>query len=103
MTLDPLRIILALLCAGTGVSVEYAGCIIEHESSWQPDAVGAAGEIGLAQILPDTGEWLAGLAGVPWDVERLYAPVYSMTLLVTGLERDLDWLWHTEHLCRECR
>ena len=101
--IDATRIILALLCAGTGVSVDYAGCIIEHESAWQPDAVGAAGEVGLAQILPDTGEWLAGLAGVEWDVERLYDPVYNARLLVTGLERDLDWLWHTVDYCTECR
>jgi len=98
----PLRIMLAIVCIGTGVSPAYAACIIEHESDWDPDAVGAAGEIGLAQILPDTGEWLAGLAGMSWDEQRLYDPVYNMRLLVTGLERGYDYLWHTEHLCREC-
>jgi len=96
-----LRIMLAIVCIGTGVSPAYAACIIEHESDWQPDAVGAAGEIGLAQILPDTGEWLAGLADMPWDEQRLYDPVYSMRLLVTGLERGYSWLWHTAPLC-EC-
>jgi len=99
--IDALRIMLAIVCVGTGVSPAYAGCIIEHESDWQPDAVGAAGEIGLAQILPDTGEWLAGLAGIAWDKQRLYDPVYSMRLLVTGLERGYDYLWHTTPLC-EC-
>jgi len=100
--IDATRIMLALLCAGTGVSVDYAGCIIEHESAWQPDAVGAAGEIGLAQILPDTGEWLAGMAGVEWDEQRLYDPVYNARLLVTGLERGYGHYWHTIGYCTEC-
>jgi len=100
--IEPLRIMLAILCAVSGVSFEYAACIIEHESAWQPDAVGAAGEVGLAQILPETGEWLAGLAGMEWDEERLWEPVYNMRLLVTGLEHGCARYWHTEHLCREC-
>jgi len=100
--IDPLRIILAVLCAIAGVNAGYAACIIEHESGWDADAVGTAGEIGLAQILPSTGEWLAGLAGMEWDEERLREPVYNMRLLVTGLEHGYARYWHTEYLCREC-
>jgi len=99
--LDPLRIILAVLCITAGVNFDYASCIIAHESDWDPNAVGAAGEIGLAQILPSTGKWLAGLAGMEWDEARLREPVYSMRLLVTGLEHGWDYLWHTTSLC-EC-
>ena len=99
---NPLRIILAVLCTAAGVSPAYAACIIEHENDWDPQAVGAAGEIGLAQILPDTGEWLAELAGVEWDEQQLYGSVYSMRLLVEGLKRGYARLWHTEYLCREC-
>lgn len=96
-----LRILLGMVCAGAGVSADYASCIIEHESDWDTQAVGAAGEIGLAQILPSTGEWLAGLAGIEWDEARLYDPVYSMRLLAEGLRRDYAWMWHTTPLC-EC-
>jgi len=100
--IEPLRIILAVLCAMAGVNAGYAACIIEHESGWDTDAVGAAGEIGLAQILPSTGEWLAGLAGMAWSEERLYEPVYNMKLLVTGLSRGYDDWWHVTPLCHEC-
>jgi len=100
--LDPLRIILAVLCVTAGVNFDYASCIIAHESDWDADAVGAAGEIGLAQILPSTGEWLAGLAGMEWDEERLRDPVYNMRLFVTGLSRGYDDWWHVMPLCREC-
>jgi len=97
--ITPLRIALAILCAAYGINPAYAECIITYESDWDVEAVGAAGEIGLAQILPDTGEWLAGLAGLEWDVDRLYDPVYNMILLMEGLSRGFDWLWHTVPLC----
>jgi len=100
--IDPLRIILAILCAVTGVNAGYAACIIQHESGWDADAVGAAGEIGLAQILPSTGEWLAGLAGMAWSEERLREPVYNMKLLLEGLSRGYAWLWHTSEFCTQC-
>lgn len=34
------------------------------ESRWNPDVVGAAGEVGIMQILPETGEWIASRLGV---------------------------------------
>jgi len=101
--IDPLRIILAVLCVTAGVNAAYAACIISYESDWDADAVGAAGEIGLAQILPSTGEWLAGLAGMEWDETRLTDPIYSMKLLLEGLSRGWgEWLWSTAPLCCEC-
>lgn len=34
------------------------------ESRWNPDVVGAAGEVGIMQILPETGAWIAERLGV---------------------------------------
>ncbi|WP_374712980.1 lytic transglycosylase domain-containing protein [Symbiobacterium terraclitae] len=34
------------------------------ESRWTPDVVGAAGEVGIMQILPETGAWIAERLGV---------------------------------------
>lgn len=40
--------------------------IIQTESRFNPLAVGTSGEIGLMQILPDTGEWIAGKSKIAW-------------------------------------
>lgn len=40
--------------------------IIQTESRFNPDVLGGAGEIGLMQILPATGEWIAGKAQMTW-------------------------------------
>ncbi|MEW8979578.1 MAG: lytic transglycosylase domain-containing protein [Symbiobacterium sp.] len=42
-----------------GVDPRLVAAVITVESRWDPDAVGAHGELGLMQILPSTGEWLA--------------------------------------------
>jgi len=40
--------------------------VIESESSFNPVTLGGHGEIGLMQILPTTGAWMAREAGVKW-------------------------------------
>jgi soluble lytic murein transglycosylase len=40
--------------------------IIQTESSFNPDLVGGVGEIGLMQIRPETGEWIAKKSGLLW-------------------------------------
>ena len=40
--------------------------IVEHESEFHPDRVGASGEIGLMQILPATAESVARALGMPF-------------------------------------
>ena len=37
----------------------WVASIIRCESNFQPDAVSPAGAIGLMQIMPETGEWIA--------------------------------------------
>lgn len=40
--------------------------VIQSESRFNPDARGGHGEIGLMQILPPTGSWIAEKAGIKW-------------------------------------
>jgi soluble lytic murein transglycosylase len=50
--------------------------VMKTESSFNPDAVGSAGEIGLMQILPRTAEWIAKKYDLPWrGPESLHDPV----------------------------
>lgn len=38
--------------------------VVTVETKWDPDAVGSYGELGLMQVLPSTGGWLAGRMGL---------------------------------------
>ena len=44
------------------------------ESSYDASAVSKDGAIGLMQIMPATGEWIAGKFGEDFTVEGLYEP-----------------------------
>ena len=48
--------------------------VILAESSYRPDAVSKADARGLMQILPSTGEWIAGKFGESFDVGNLFLP-----------------------------
>jgi soluble lytic murein transglycosylase len=55
---------------------------ITHESNWAADAVSKAGAMGLMQIMPTTGRWLAKYEGINWtsDKEILFNPIYNVRL-----------------------
>lgn len=48
--------------SGVSETIEPAiiAALIQRESSGNPNAVGADGEVGLMQVLPSTGEWICG-------------------------------------------
>lgn len=48
--------------------------VIDTESSWQEEAVSARGALGLMQLMPATGEWIAGKLKEPYDEEALTLP-----------------------------
>lgn len=57
----------------------YVASVVLAESSFDAEAVSSAGAIGLMQIMPDTGEWIAGkLEDEPFDVQRLYQPEVNL-------------------------
>ncbi|MDB4894608.1 MAG: murein transglycosylase-like protein [Firmicutes bacterium] len=47
-----------------GIDPRLLAAIATVETEWNPNAVGTHGELGLTQILPETGAWLAELAGL---------------------------------------
>ena len=48
--------------------------MIRTESNFNPDAESSAGARGLMQIMPSTGEWIAGKLDEAFDAQRLYEP-----------------------------
>ena len=48
------------LCEKNNLDPIFILAIMKTESSFNPDAIGGAGEIGLMQLMPDTAAWLAG-------------------------------------------
>lgn len=52
-----------------------AAAVIHTESSNRPEAVSASGARGLMQVMPETGEWIAGkLKEEGYTPERLFEP-----------------------------
>lgn len=55
--------------------------VIQSESSFNPIQVGSVGEIGLMQIRPNTGKWMAEMIGVQWKGNRtLRDPVQNIKI-----------------------
>ena len=104
--MSPLEILLLIALQINGISdhYDYAHCIVTKESNWVASATGAAGERGLAQIMPATGQWFGEQAGFEfWDPERLFEPEVNLYLLSWALAHDLDHHWSTQRLCKEYR
>lgn len=71
--------------------------LIRTESSFDPSAVSSAGAIGLAQIMPDTGQWLADKMQLElYSEEMLYIPTTNIEIscyyidLLVGRFGDTD-------------
>ena len=73
------------------MSIKYANldvdlicATITHESGrkWASAALSRAGAMGLMQIMPATGIWLAGREGIHWTSSEdiLYDPIYNIRL-----------------------
>lgn len=74
-----------------GLPPTFVLAVIEVESSGRRDAVSDAGAMGLMQIMPATGEFLAGRIDVPWrGRESLFDPVINVRLGVRYLEELIE-------------
>lgn len=59
----------------------FVMAVIAGESSFNPRARGPVGEIGLMQIRPETGAWMAEMIGLKWKgVRTLRNPVENIKL-----------------------
>lgn len=55
--------------------------VIENESSFNPEARGPIGEIGLMQLTPQTAEWITKKYDLPWKGEKsLKDPVTNIKI-----------------------
>lgn len=57
-----------------GIPPAYAAAVILAESSYRPEVVSEADARGLMQILPSTGEWIAGKYDEAFTEEDLFDP-----------------------------
>jgi soluble lytic murein transglycosylase-like protein len=66
------------------LSVDLICATITHESAltWRPDVRSQAGAMGLMQIMPATGVFLAADEGIPWTTpqDMLYDPITNIRL-----------------------
>ncbi len=64
------------------LNIELICATITFEASWNPNAVSWAGAMGLMQIMPATGIYLAEAEGIPWTSaeEVLFNPNYNLRL-----------------------
>lgn len=67
----------------------FVMAVISGESSFNPDQIGTVGEIGLMQIRPRTGQWIAEISNTKWKGDKsLYNPITNIKLGVSYL----SWL-----------
>lgn len=66
------------------LDVDLVCATITHESafSWDPKVVSPVGALGLMQVMPTTGEFLARIAGIDWTSAEdvLFDPVVNIRL-----------------------
>lgn len=80
-----------------GLDAKLVLAVAKVESNFSPEAVSPAGAVGIMQIMPETGEWLAARSGEPFDSEQLYDPVYNIRLGTEYLHFLLDyWDWDVD-------
>jgi soluble lytic murein transglycosylase len=64
-----------------GFDPVFLVAVIQTESSFSPVARGTSGEIGLMQLMPNTGEWIARRAQIPWKgAKMLFDPVSNIQI-----------------------
>ncbi|MCR4439577.1 MAG: transglycosylase SLT domain-containing protein [bacterium] len=79
----------------TNLDVDLLCATITHETAgtWDPDIVSPAGAMGLMQIMPATGMFLASYEGLNWSSpeEVLFNPVYNVRLGARFLASQIDY------------
>lgn len=68
----------------SNLDVDLLCAVITHESAltWDPDIVSNAGAMGLMQIMPVTGMFLAQCEDIPWTTPEkiLFNPIYNIRM-----------------------
>ncbi len=78
-------------CDNQGIDPFLVYGVIRAESRFRPDVVSSAGAIGLMQVTPDTGHWIAERLGVvDFTAADLYRPEINIEFGVWYLRYLLD-------------
>lgn len=78
----------------TAIDPYLVSAVAKVESNMQADALSSAGAVGLMQIMPETGAWLAERGGYAFVEEQLYQPQYNLQLGCDYLRYLLEyWQW----------
>ncbi len=68
----------------TNLDVDLICATITHESgsTWEPEVVSEAGAMGLMQLMPALGLWIAHYEGITWTSpeEVLFNPIYNIRI-----------------------
>ena len=73
-----------------GVDRFLVYAVIRVESRFDPRACSPVGALGLMQIMPDTGRWVASKIGIPFEESMLLDPSTNIRLGVFYLRLLLD-------------
>lgn len=68
---------------GLNAPISDFGAQIHAESAWRPNARSPVGAFGLAQVMPATGEWLAGAYPSLGPKAQPASPAWAIRALVT--------------------
>ncbi len=73
-----------MTCKYPALNVDFICATITHESAktWDPTVVSRVGAMGLMQVMPATGAFLAVEEGIPWTTpeEVLFDPILNIRL-----------------------
>jgi len=72
-----------------GLDPALVAAVVRCESRFAADAVSRCGAIGLMQIMPDTGAWIAQQLAIPdFETDQLFEPAHNLRF----------GIWYLSHL-----
>jgi len=76
-----------------GLPVESIFLQIKRESNWNPKAQGAAGEIGLMQIMPDTARQMGYQPEELWEpIKNIDCGLKYLAWIKSAIQKKANWL-----------
>jgi len=78
------------------IEVSLIRAVIKAESGFDSNAISHAGAIGLMQIMPLTGEYIARLKNIPFDIDMLKDPQTNIDFGVFYLARLIRRFGNTQ-------
>ena len=99
LTMSPQKFMVRTMAETMGVNPDYAACIVERESAWDPAALGDRGRaVGLWQW--HLGSWRHVRRAMGLSIEdRRHEPVASTAAALWWIRQGHDDWWTAAKLC----